>query len=472
MNLKGIFYYLGLFCFPIGFLSFLNILYSSYFDYFLNFNSYIVALVASLFFGLLFYFFGKKAEKKINFYEQILLILLIYLIVSLLISIPYYLSNYQITFIDSLFESYSGITGTGFSIFENVKYLDPTLLLWRSSSQWIGGLYFLIFLFLFFSSSQFNYKLTKLVFSDEKSLNPETNIKKISMRIFFLYSFLTLIIFILFSTSGIRLFNGLNLTMTIISSGGFLPTTSLEKIIKSNTQEIVLILSFFISMLNVFFLYNLFTKKNIFKEHYEDFFIITLAIFFSILLLLSAENLDIFQALVNVISSISTSGISIGNIENNFSLYLLFLTVIGGSIISTTSGIKPIRIYILLKASFVEIIRLVKPNNIFNQYILYSENKIDNESIKLSFLVFISFFISLFVLSGVLLLDGMSFENSFKLSVLTLTNTVTSNLYALSGVEFSNLLISSKVSLIIFMIIGKIELISVFLIIKQMFFKT
>tara|TARA_B100001996_G_scaffold353448_1_gene314813 strand:- start:370 stop:1047 length:678 start_codon:yes stop_codon:yes gene_type:complete len=225
-------------------------------------------------------------------------------------------------------------------------------------------------------------------------------------------------------------------------------------------------------MLNVFFLYNLFTKKNIFKEHYEDFFIITLAIFFSILLLLSAENLDIFQALVNVISSISTSGISIGNIENNFSLYLLFLTVIGGSIISTTSGIKPIRIYILLKASFVEIIRLVKPNNIFNQYILYSENKIDNESIKLSFLVFISFFISLFVLSGVLLLDGMSFENSFKLSVLTLTNTVTSNLYALSGVEFSNLLISSKVSLIIFMIIGKIELISVFLIIKQMFFKT
>ena len=158
MNLRGISYYLGLFCFPISFLSFLNILYSSYFDYFLNFDSYIITLVLSLLIGLLFYLFGKKVEKKINFYEQILLILLIYFIVSLLISIPYYLSSYQITFINSLFESYSGITGTGFSIFENVKYLDPTLLLWRSSSQWIGGLYFLIFLFLFFSSSQFNYK--------------------------------------------------------------------------------------------------------------------------------------------------------------------------------------------------------------------------------------------------------------------------------------------------------------------------
>ncbi len=471
MNLRGISYYLGLFCFPISFLSFLNILYSSYFDYFLNFDSYIITLVLSLLIGLLFYLFGKKVEKKINFYEQILLILLIYFIVSLLISIPYYLSSYQITFINSLFESYSGITGTGFSIFENVKYLDPTLLLWRSSSQWIGGLYFLIFLFLFFSSSQFNYKLTKLVFSDEKSLNPETNLKKISLKIFFLYSLLTFLIFILFSISGIRLFDGLNLAMTIISSGGFLPTNSLNQIIKNNTQEIVLILCFLISMLNIFFIYNLFTIKNLLKEHYEDFFIILLAIFFSILLLLSVENLDVFRSLASVLSSISTSGISIADVESNFSLYLLFLTIVGGSIISNTSGIKPLRIFILLKSSFIEIIKLVRPNNIFNQYILYSDKKIDNDNIKLSFLVFISFFISLFVLTGVLLLDKINFEIAFKTSILTLTNTTASNLYGLENIDFSHLLTSSKIFLIIFMTIAKIELISVFLIIKQMFFK-
>ena len=471
MNLKGISYYLGLFCIPIGFLSFFNILYSSYFDYFLNFNSYIITLITSLIIGFLFYFFGRKSEKKINFYEQILLILLIYLASSLLVSIPYYLSNYQITFIDSLFESFSGITGTGFSIFQNVKYLDPTLLLWRSSSQWIGGLYFLIFLFLFFSNNQFNYKLTKLAFSDEKSLNPETNINKISMRVFILYSFLTAVVFILFSISGVRLFNGLNLTMTVISSGGFLPTNSLDQIIRTNTQEIILTLSFLISMLNIFFIYNLFIRKNILREHYEDFFIIILAIFFSIVLLLSVDTLSVFQSLANVFSSIGTSGISIGEVKDNFSLYLLFLTVIGGSVISTTSGIKPLRIYILIKSSFIEIIKLVKPNNIFNQYILYSNKKIDNENIKLSFLVFISFFISLFFLSGVLLLDNTNFESSFKISILTLTNTTTSDLYGLGNVDFSRLLISSKIFLIIFMTIAKIELISLLLIIKQMFFK-
>ena len=471
MNFRGISYYLGLFCFPITFLSFLNILYSSYFDYFLNFNSYVITLIVSFLLGLSFYFIGKKIDKKINFYEQIFLVILIYVVVSILISIPYYLSNYQITFINSIFESFSGITGTGFSIFDNVKYLDPTLLLWRSSSQWIGGLYFLIFLFLFFSNNQFNYKLTKLVYSDEKNLNIEESLKKISLKIFFLYSLLTFFVFVLFSISGVRLFNGLNLTMTLISSGGFLPTNSLDHIIKNNTQEIILILSFLLSMLNIFFIYNLFIIKNVLKEHYEDFFIILLAVFFSILLLLSVDTLDIFQSFANTLSSISNSGISIGEIGNNFSLYLLFLTIIGGSIISTTSGIKPLRIFILLKSSFTEIIKLVRPNNVFNQYILYSDKKIDNENIKLSFLVFISFFISLFILSGILLFDNVSFESSFKLSLLTLTNTSTSDLYGLDEFKFSNLLTSSKIFLIIFMTIAKIELISLFLIIKQMFFK-
>ncbi len=470
MNLKGLSYYLGLFCFPLSFFAFVNILYSSYFDYFLNLNSYVITMGLSLILGLFFYFFGKNANKKIDFYEQIFLILLIYTVISLLISIPYYLSNYQISFINSLLESFSGITGTGFSIFENIKYLDPTLILWRSSSQWIGGLYFLIFLILFFSNTQFNFKLNNLVFSD-KSLNPETNIKKISLKISFLYIFLTILIFILFSVSDIRLFNGLNLAMTIISTGGFLPTNSLSNIITNNTQEFFLVLSFLIPIFNIFFIYNLFTTKNILKNHYEDLFIILLIIILLIISLLFMNNLSILETLVNILSSLGNFGIGISKIEDNFSLFFLFIAMLGGSIISNTSGIKFLRIYILLKGSFIEIFKLVKPNNVVNQNILNSDKKIDDNNIKLSFLIFISFFISLFVLSGILLLDNISFEDSFKLSILTLTNTVNSELYGLENIDFNNLLISSKIFLIIFMIVGKIELISIFLIIKKAILK-
>ena len=81
---------------------------------------------------------------------------------------------------------------------------------------------------------------------------------------------------------------------------------------------------------------------------------------------------------------------------------------------------------------------------------------------KISFLIFISFFLSLFILSSLLTIDEIGFERSFKLSILTLTNTVNSQMYGLENLNFGNLLTSSKISLIIFMIIGKIELVSIF----------
>ena len=136
--------------FPISFLAFINILYASYFDYFLSIDTYFITLVVSLILGLSFLYFGKKSKKNLNFIEQLILILLTYIFTSALISIPFYLSNYQVTFLNSLFESISGLTGTGFSIFKDIKYLDPTLILWRSSSQWLGGLFFLSFLLIIF----------------------------------------------------------------------------------------------------------------------------------------------------------------------------------------------------------------------------------------------------------------------------------------------------------------------------------
>ena len=145
MSIKSISFYLSLFCFPITLLAFINILYASYFDYFLSIESYFTTLLVSLFFGVSFYLFGRKADKKINYIDQLILILMVYFIVGFLVSIPFYLSNFKLTFLSAVFESLSGLTGTGFSTFKNIKYLDPTLILWRSSSQWIGGLYFLFF---------------------------------------------------------------------------------------------------------------------------------------------------------------------------------------------------------------------------------------------------------------------------------------------------------------------------------------
>ena len=115
--------------------------------------------------------------------------------------------------------------------------------------------------------------------------------------------------------------------------------------------------------------------------------------------------------------------------------------------------------------------KLISPNSIINKNIFNSEKKISDENVKISFLIFISFFISLFILSGILIVDNIDFEESFKLSILTITNTKNSAMFGIEKMDFANLITSSKLSLIIFMIIVKIELISVFLIIKKIFFK-
>ena len=196
---------------------------------------------------------------------------------------------------------------------------------------------------------------------------------------------------------------------------------------------------------------------------------ILLAIF--LILIIYLNEFDLSNVTISVLSSLSNSGISLSNNESNLSLFFLFITIIGGSLISNSSGIKLSRFYILLKTTSTEIIKLISPNSVLNKTIFNSENKITDENIRISFLVFISFFFSLFILSSFLVLDNIGFESSFKLSILTLTNTVNSEMYNLQSLDFANLLTSSKISLIIFMIIGKIELISFFLIFKKIFLK-
>ena len=467
MNFKGILYYLGLSCWPISILSFINILYSSYFDHYLNLNSYLLTLFISIFFSFFFWLISKKADKNIKFHEQIFLMFLVYFFISLLISIPYYFSYYQISFIDSLFEAISGLTTTGFSIFTNVKFLDPTLLIWRSTSHWIGGLFFLIFLILIFSNFKNDYKLTSLVFNPDKATNFFKDTKKIILKVFFLYSFITGIIFILFNFSGIRLFNSLNLAMTVSSTGAFLPTNSLSDIIKLTSQEIVLSFGLTISTLSIYFFYNFFSNINNLKKHYEDILILGGIFLFSLILFFSIGKVSFLSIFLNVVSSISNSGISSYTPPNNFFLFFIFLTIIGGSLISNSNGVKFIRIYILFKSTILELFKLVTPNIIIDQKIFNSSNKINNESLNLSFLIFICFFISIFILSSILSAGGLSFETSFKLSILTITNTVNSSLYGLDEINFLNLLTSSKIAIILFMVLGKIELLSFFLIINK-----
>jgi trk system potassium uptake protein TrkH len=223
---------------------------------------------------------------------------------------------------------------------------------------------------------------------------------------------------------------------------------------------------------NFFLLYDVITRRFLFKNHHEDLHLGLLIISLTLLLYFFAIPEEGFSnVLFAIISSISTSGITTYSSNLDLSLFFILLSIVGGSLISTSSGFKYTRIYILLKISYQEIYRLAKPINVIDKNLYNSEVKIDDQDLKIAFLVFLSFIISVFILSSILTLDYLSFENSFKLSILTLTNTVSSTLYGIDNLSFLDLNNFTKMSLILFMILGKIEIITVIYLIKSFIFR-
>jgi trk system potassium uptake protein len=463
------FIYLSIFCLIISILSFFNIIYSYYLNLYLNLNTYVFALFVSLFLGLFFYFINKK-QQKITIYDKILTIILGYFLLPLIISIPFYFSIYNLTFINSYFEAISGFTSTGFTIFENIKHIDQGLILWRSSAQWIGGLYFLFSIILLIDIFDDNFKksLTNFI-----SFNKAETLKQ-SFKIFMLYSLITLSIFLILNLFGIRAFNSLNLAMAIISSGGFLPNNNLSNILVNDSQIIIFSLLILTSFFSIFLSYNLIFFKNrnldFFNEDLHLFFYFLFILIFSFVFLNIDNNFS--HLFLSLTSSVSNMGISLESNPKNLSFIFLILVIIGGSFFSTSSGIRFLKIYSLFKYSINEILSYSKPKNIYINKLSFTKTHFEQSEIYKYFLSIIIFIISLLVLSSLLSISGIDMESSFKLSILTLMNTVNSSMYGLGDFNFNDLHFFTKYYLILFMIIGRVELLTFLIICKKFLFKS
>ncbi len=461
--------YLSFFFGLISILSFFNIIYSYYFNLYLNLDTYYLSLVLSLIISILFYKI-KFPKTKITIFDKILTVFTGYILLPLILSIPFYFSIYNLTFLNSFFEGVSGFTSTGFTIFENIKNIDQSLILWRSSIQWIGGLYFLFSIIYLIDIYDENFKksLTNYISFDSSEIFRQ------AIKIFFLYSLLTLIIFIVLNILSIRTFDSLNLAFTLISSGGFLPVNDLSLILKENIQIIVLSILMLTSFFSIFFIYNIiFLRNKNVDFFYEDLnLIIYLLVIITIFFLFFSFNSDFSINFLSITSSMSNIGFSLNQEKSHLSFIFLILVIIGGSFFSTSSGLRFIKVYSLFKYSINQILSFSKPRNIFMNKLMFTKISFDFNEINKYFLSILIFIFSLFILVSFLSISGITFENSFKLSILTLMNTVNSSTYGLSDFNFNNLHNFTKFSLIFFMIVGRIELLTILLIIKKFLFKS
>ena len=460
--------YLSFFFGLVSILSFFNIIYSYYLNLYLNLDTYYVSLFISLVISILFYKL-KLSPKKLNIFNKILTIFFGYILIPLVLSVPFYFSIYNLTFLNSFFEAISGFTSTGFTIFENIKHIDQSLILWRSSTQWIGGLYFLFSIIFLIDIYDENFKKTLTNFISFDS----SEIFKQASKIFLLYSVLTFLIFITLNIFSIRTFDSLNLAFSLISSGGFLPVNNLSIILKENSQIIVISLLMLTSFFSIFFSYNLiFIKNRSINFFYEDLHLIIYFMFIvSIFFLFFSFNNEFSYNLLSISSSMSNIGFSLDGNQSHLEFLFLILVIIGGSFFSTSSGLRFVKIYSLFKYSINQILSFSRPKNIYMNKLMFTKLKFDFIEINKYFLTILIFILSLFILASLLSFSGINFENSLKLSILTLMNTVNSSIYGLADFDFNNLHYFIKYSLILFMIIGRIELLTILVLFKKFLLK-
>jgi len=305
------------------------------------------------------------------------------------------------------------------------------------------------------------------------SFNTSETLKQ-SSKILILYILLTFFVFVVLKVFDLRTLDSFNLAMTLISSGGFIPVNNLSDIINTNTKEIVFSLTMLVSFFSIFFTYNLFFIRNkniIFFQ--ED---ILLSIYFISLLilfyLLFNFDYNFSVILLSLVSSITNIGISLDQSPKNLSFIFLILIIIGGSFVSTSSGIRLLKLYALFKFAINNLISHVKPKNVFLNKHFFLNINFERDEVSKYFLSVLIFIISLFILTSFLTITGISLEGSFKLSILTLMNTVNSSMHGLNDFNFQELQFFTKYCLIFFMIIGRVELLTLLIICKKFLFKS
>ena len=468
MNIFGLKYF-GIFFLLISFFSFFNIIYSYYFDLLNNVDNYIFTFVTTLSIGLFLLIFKKYKFKKVNLFERILIVLIGYLILPAAISIPYYLNINNIGLLNCYFEAISGFTSTGFTIFSDLNQLDQTLILWRTNSQWIGGLYFLFSILLLIDLFDENLKrsLTNYI-----SLNSNEIFKQV-FKIVVIYLSMTILIFVLLKLVNLRSYDAYNYSLSIISSGGFLPNNNFNTTFNTDISKIILSISMLFSFFSLFFIFNLifFKKKNINYLSEDINILIYILIVIALSFIFFNYNNNFLNVLVSISSSVSNIGISFEQVPKNLVFVFLMLVIIGGSFFSTSSGLRVIKVITLIKFSLNNLLSHSKPNQVYSNKLSLNKISANISDINKYFFAIIIFVTSLFLITILLTVSNLEFEKSFKLGILTIMNTVNSEMYDLANLDFYNFNIFSKIFLIIFMVIGRIELLSVIILLKKFLFK-
>lgn len=433
-------------------------------------NSFIISGIITFFSGILLVnLFKREQLTNFSFMGALIFVLSIWGIMAVYLGLPYVLSG-ELGIFDSFFEAMSCLTTTGFSLIPGEDY-PYSIEMWKALTQWFGGLGIIVLLLVIVPSS---VSLKRLFFAEGRTEQMTPNVRHTTMIFLKLYLIITSLGVILYLLVGLDLYEAICFTFTAVATGGFSIYSSDTNIFDSLAIQIVTMFLMILGSTNFVIHYRILkgNTKNLFKDiELRAMFIIIFIATLLIMISLYSQgyyNQDILvifrHSVFQVISVMSSTGFVSQDIASwpQFSFFLLILlTFVGGSICSTSGGIKLYNIVILFKSIVWEIEEMVLPRNVVKPKKINHDKKvreISNKTIK-TILIFAVSYILIFLLSSfVILFYCNDFGLATTVAALSIGNTGISVDYISASMPFM-----VKLVLIIDFWVGRISVWPLFL---------
>lgn len=425
--------------------------------------------------SLLFHMLGRRGEAKLFRREALVIIGLSWILATLIGAIPYVLTVEHCDVADAIFESASGLTTTGATAFHDFYEFPKSLLIWRSLSQWAGGLGVVVFFVAILSSLGAG---AKILFSNESSATSSDfdhgRIQSGAFLLMVFYLAVSVLCALAYKLGGMNWFQAINHAMTTVSTGGFSTEPMSMEQFQSPLLEWISI--FFMAICGTTFVYMirlLRGQTHILKQkNNEVFWFYAIIAGCTALLLVFLVDLtgqlpdhdSLRMATFQAVSIITTTGYS----STNFDLWLppakmtlLLVMFIGGCSGSTSGGVKVVRIVIALRAAMRSITLAFRPNITIPMKMggqTLNERAIHSVILFLILMVALQLLAMLFVSANE---PHLSFLGVFSCVQATLFN-IGPGFDAVGPAEnFHFLRSSTKIFLSLLMILGRLELYAV-----------
>lgn len=341
-----------------------------------GFGPLVISFVITLLVGAFPFIFVRKVP-ILTLKDGYLTIVLAWLLSFIFGMLPYVLWGGEFSLINAWFESVSGYTTTGSTILNDVEALPKSLLFWRSSTHFIGGLGVVVFLLLVMpEASPYRLKLTNLELSSLSKEGYRYKSSKVVWIITSVYLVLAASSFLALWASGMPLFDAVNHAFSIAATGGFSTRNLSIASFDSTLITIVTLVFMCISAMHFGLLYAVFATRSfkpmnspVVKYYFGTILVTSLLIAYSLIADGGYESWGkaILDASFNVVSYMSTTGFA--SCDNSAwpwlaAVVLIFVSIHCGCSGSTTGGIKIDRIYISFKALANEIKRRLHPSSV------------------------------------------------------------------------------------------------------------